>query len=270
MLIDSHCHLDAAEFDSDRGAVIDAARAAGVSLIVVPAVDAASFERVAALAASRAGIAYALGIHPMYVEQAADADLALLRGCIEAALADPRFVGLGEIGLDHYVPGADRERQLRFFKAQLSLAAEFALPVILHIRRAQDPILRELRRHRPPGGIAHAFNGSLQQAGQFIDLGFALGFGGAMTYEGSQRIRRLAAQLTSEAIVVETDSPDMAPAWLAPGRNQPAELEKIVAVLAALRGEPPEAVIRWSGANALRVLPRLAGVAPLAGAAPLA
>lgn len=263
MLIDSHCHLDAAEFDTDRNVVMAAARAAGVARIVVPAVDADSFARVRALAAEHAGIGYALGIHPMYVDRADDADLSLLRDRVRTALADPRFVGIGEIGLDHFVPDADRERQLHFFRAQLALAAEFDLPVILHIRRAQDPILRELRRHRPPGGIAHAFNGSAQQAAQFIELGCALGFGGAMTYEGSQRIRRLAAELPREAIVVETDSPDIPPAWLDRGRNQPAELAAIVAVLAGLRGESVEDVIGWSGENALRVLPRLAGVATL-------
>ena len=263
MLIDTHCHLDAAEFDADRDAVIEAARAAGVARIVVPAVETAGFGCVRALAAERSGIGYALGIHPMYVERAADADLALLREAVMAALADPRFVGIGEIGLDHFVPDADRERQLVYFRAQLALAAEFDLPVILHIRRAQDPVLRELRRHRPPGGIAHAFNGSAQQAAQFIELGLALGFGGAMTYEGSQRIRRLAAELPREAIVVETDSPDIPPAWLDRGRNQPAELAAIVTVLAGLRGERVEAVVDWSGENALRVLPRLAGVAAL-------
>ncbi|MFA7665551.1 MAG: TatD family hydrolase [Burkholderiaceae bacterium] len=260
MLIDTHCHLDAAEFDADREQVIAAARAAGVGLMVVPAVDVASFGRIKALAASRPGIAYALGIHPLYVDRATDADLVRLREAVEQSLADPRFVGVGEIGLDHFVVGLDRDRQQHFFRAQLALAAEFSLPVILHIRRAQDPILRELRRYRPPGGTAHAFNGSLQQAGQFIALGLALGFGGAMSFEGSRRIRRLATDLPAEAIVVETDAPDIPPAWLAGGRNQPAELAAIATVLARLRGESPASVARWSRANAFRVLPRLAGV----------
>ncbi|MCM5568915.1 TatD family hydrolase [Burkholderiaceae bacterium FT117] len=264
MLIDTHCHLDAAEFDADRDRVVDAAIAAGVGLIVVPAVDAGNFATVRALAHSRPGIAYALGIHPMYVDRARDDDLASLGREVEAAIADPRFVGIGEIGLDHFVPGLDRDRQLRFFEAQLALAAEFGLPVILHLRRAQDAILKQLRRYRPPGGIAHSFNGSAQQAGQFVDLGFALGFGGAMTFDRALRIRGLAASLPARALVVETDAPDIPPAWLAGGRNEPAETARICAELAALRGESPEAVRAQTGANALRVLPRLAGVAPLA------
>lgn len=264
MLVDTHCHLDAAEFDADRDSVVEAARAAGVGLLVVPAVDVASFARVRALAAGRPGLGYALGIHPMYVDRAADQDLEVLRREVESAMADPRFVGIGEIGLDHFVPGLDRARQLRFFEAQLALAAEFDLPVILHLRRAQDAILKQLRRYRPPGGTAHSFNGSAQQAGQFIELGFVLGFGGAMTFDGSRRIRGLAASVPAEALVVETDAPDIPPAWLDGGRNQPAELGRIAETLAGLRGQPLEAVAELTTRNALRALPRLAGVASLA------
>lgn len=258
MLVDTHCHLDAAEFDADREAVIDAAVAAGVRTIVVPAVDVASFAAVRALARSRPGIAYALGIHPMYVDAARDGDLVALRREIEASIGDPRFVAIGEIGLDHFVPGLDRDRQLQFFEAQLELASEFSLPVILHLRRAQDAILKQLRRYRPPGGIAHSFNGSEQQARQFLALGFALGFGGAMTFSRALQIRRLATDLPAEAIVLETDAPDIPPAWLGGGRNAPAELPRIAAELAALRGETVEAVAASTRANALRALPRLA------------
>lgn len=264
MLIDTHCHLDATEFDADRERVVADAKAAGVGLLVVPAVDVASFARVRALAADRPGIGYALGIHPLYVDRAADQDLARLRREVEAAMADPRFVGIGEVGLDHFVPGLDRARQSRFFEAQLALATEFGLPVILHLRRAQDAILKQLRRFRPPGGTAHSFNGSAQQAGQFVDLGFVLGFGGAMTFDGSLRIRRLAASLPGDALVVETDAPDIPPAWLDGRRNQPAELGRIARTLAGLRGEPLETVADTTTRNALRALPRLAGVASLA------
>lgn len=264
MLIDTHCHLDASEFDTDRDRVVSAAAAAGVGRVVVPAVDAGNFCAVRALAHDRPGIAYALGIHPMYTDRAADADLAELRRRVEAAMADPRFVGIGEVGLDHFVAGLDRDRQLRFFEVQLALAAEFGLPVILHLRRAQDAILKLLRRYRPPGGIAHSFNGSVQQAEQFIGLGFALGFGGAMTFERSLRIRRLAASLPAEALVLETDAPDIPPAWLFGARNEPAQLRRIAQTLAGLRGEPLEAVAGITTHNALRVLPRLADVEPLA------
>ena len=263
MLIDTHCHLDAAEFDADRDATIASCRAAGIAAIVVPAVAAANFAAVRDLARANPGIGYALGIHPMYVERAADGDLERLRAALETARDDPRLVAIGEIGLDYFVPGLDRERQLRFLAAQLRLAAEFELPVLLHVRRSQDHLLRELRRIRVPGGIAHAFNGSAQQAGAFIDLGFALGFGGAMTFDRATRIRALAADLPGEAHVLETDSPDMAPAWLASGaRNSPAELPAIAAVFARLRAVSVSDAISNTAANALRVLPRLRELVP--------
>ncbi|NLD69261.1 MAG: TatD family hydrolase [Limnobacter sp.] len=259
VLIDTHTHLDAAEFDADRDSVIDAARTAGVRTMVVLAIDAANFATVRELARSRPGIVYALGVHPIYVEGSRDEDLAVLRNEIEASLDDPRFVAIGEIGLDHFVPGLDHERQLRFYVEQLEMARDFGLPVLLHIRRAQDLILKQLRRIRPPGGIAHAFNGSEQQAGQFVELGFALGFGGAMTWPRALRIRRLATTVPDEAIVLETDSPDIPPVWLDARRNTPVELPRIAAELAALRERTPEEIAELTTANALRVLPRLAG-----------
>jgi TatD DNase family protein len=257
MLIDTHCHLDAPEFGADRDAVVARALAAGVERIVVPAVEAAGFAAIRALAGRHPSVRYALGIHPLFVDRARDEDLALLRETVADAMSDPSFVGIGEIGLDHFVPGLDRERQQRFLVEQLRIARDFELPVILHVRRAQDPIAAALRRMRPCGGIAHAFNGSLQQARVFAGLGFALGFGGAMTFSRALQIRRLAAELPAEAIVLETDAPDIPPAWLDGGRNEPAELPRIAEALAHLRGETPEAVRQSSGAAARRVLPRL-------------
>ena len=257
MLIDTHCHLDAGEFDSDRDAVVERAVAAGVARIVVPAVEAAGFDGVRALAARHACVRYALGIHPTYVDRAAEADLARLRDAVRQALGDPAFVAIGEIGLDHFVPGLDRVRQERFLEAQLRLAVEVGLPVILHVRRSQDTVLKHLRRLRPRGGIAHAFNGSAQQAAAFVDLGFVLGFGGAMTFERALRIRGLAAALPREACVLETDSPDIPPAWLDRRRNEPGELPGIAQAFAALRGEPTEVAIATTAANVRRVLPRL-------------
>ena len=259
MLVDTHCHLDAPEFDADRDGVVARAVEGGVARIVVPAVDAAGFVSVRALARAHPCLRYALGIHPMYVDRARDEDLDALRRAVEAARDDPAFVGVGEIGLDHFVPGLDRARQERFLAEQLRIARDADLPVILHVRRAQDAVLKQLRRIRPAGGIAHAFNGSVQQAGAFVDLGFALGFGGAMTFERALQIRRLAASLPLEACVLETDSPDIPPAWLHRARNEPAQLPRIAASFAALRGlEVGEAVLR-TGANAARVLPRLGG-----------
>lgn len=252
-LIDTHIHLDAAEFDADRAAVIAAARDAGVARFVVPAVDVDSFARVRALAAARTDVACALGIHPMYVTRAGQDDLARL----EAALAEGGAVAVGEIGLDYFVSDIDPALQERFFVAQLKLARAFALPVILHVRRAVDPILKHLRRIGVPGGIAHAFNGSRQQADAFIALGFKLGFGGAMSFEGSRRIRQLATELPLESIVLETDAPDIPPAWARGQRNEPANIARFARILADLRGLPVDEVVAATTRNARSALPLL-------------
>jgi TatD DNase family protein len=263
VLIDTHCHLDAAEFDGDREAVASAATAAGVAVIVVPAVERANFGAVASVCREFPACVAAYGIHPLYVDRAEADDLAALRKVLEREAA----VAVGEIGLDRYVEPHDDARQEFLFVEQLKIARDFDLPVILHVRRAVDPILKQLRRIGVSGGIAHAFNGSRQQADEFIKLGFALGFGGAMTYPRAARIRELAATLPEDAIVLETDAPDMAPAWKAMpatagtkggARNAPAELPRIAAELAALRGVAVDNVAAFTGRNARRVLPRLA------------
>jgi TatD DNase family protein len=257
MWIDTHCHLDAAEFDADRDDVAQAAERAGVSQIVIPAVERANFAAVRALARRIAGGAYALGIHPLYTPQAADGDLAVLRAEIEASLDDPRFVGIGEIGLDYFMPGLDDERQWFFYEGQLKLAREFDLPVICHVRKSQDKVLKGLRRAGVKLGIAHAFNGSFQQAHAFIEQGMRLGFGGNVTFERARQIRRLAAELPLEAIVVETDAPDIAPAWRYKQRNAPHETARIGTVLAELRGVEVDQLALGTTANARAALPRL-------------
>ncbi|HEY9280805.1 MAG TPA: TatD family hydrolase [Eoetvoesiella sp.] len=268
MLIDTHCHLDASEFAADRSDVIERAGAMGVRAIVIPAVDSASFGPVRDLAHAFAGGNYALGIHPMYVPQAIEADLHSLEVHIKASLDDPRFVAIGEIGLDFFVPelAEDRMRakQEMFYTAQLDLALRYELPVLLHVRRSQDIVLKHLRHRSHIGGIAHAFNGSFQQAGQYIEQGFALGFGGAMTFTRALQIRRLAQQLPLESLVLETDAPDIPPAWLDASaslrpRNEPAEVAQIAQVLADLRSLPCDQVVSATAANAMRVLPRLRG-----------
>jgi TatD DNase family protein len=257
MLIDTHCHLDAAEFDADRDEVVRSAMHAGVGLILVPSVERGNFQAVADLAARHRVVRYTLGIHPLCVDRASDADIAVLRETVTLAMTDPCFIGIGEIGLDHFIASPDPERQTHFFVEQLRIAREFDLPVILHVRRAQDAVLKQCRRIAVRGGIAHAFNGSEQQAGMFIDLGFALGFGGAMTYERALQIRRLALAFDPQAYVLETDSPDIAPAWRYKQRNAPHELPRIASVFAHLRNQDPDTVIGFTHANAHRVLPRL-------------
>jgi TatD DNase family protein len=267
--IDTHCHLDAPEFDLDRDLVVERARAAGVVQMVLPAVEASNFDAVRSLA-ERHGFAYALGIHPLCVDRAADGDLQLLHTALQARRDDPRLVAVGEIGIDHFIEGLDRARQEQFFAAQIRIAHEFGLPVIVHVRRSADTLLKHLRRV-PVRGIAHAFNGSAQQAGVFVELGFKLGFGGAMTFDRALQIRRLAQTLPAEAIVLETDAPDIPPHWLyrtaeqraagAVSRNESAELPRIAATLAELRGWTLEQTARITGENAHAALPRLAALA---------
>jgi len=261
MWIDTHCHLDAAEFDPDRDEVVARARAAGVHMMVVPAVDVAGFGRVAECA-HRYGYAYALGIHPLALQRAEPAHVERLQEAAERACADRRFVAIGEIGLDFTTGTAPAATQEWFYREQLKVAAQLQMPVILHVRRSADRLLYHLRRSAVTGGIAHAFNGSPVQAQGFLDLGLRLGFGGSSTYDGSLRIRRFAAELPDPAIVLETDSPDIPPQWLRAGsavpRNEPKELAQVAAVIARLRASTIEDLAALTGANALAALPRLA------------
>jgi len=280
--IDSHCHIDAPEFDLDRSAVIQNAQAQGVAWCVMPAVQAKDFLPLQKLA-QEFQQPYALGIHPLYVPQAQEQDLAFLAQCIDNALAqdangqrtDSRLVALGEIGLDFFVPAlcelAMREKQEFFYHAQLKIAQKYKLPVILHVRKSADELLKGLRRFAVQGGIAHAFNGSFQQAQTFIEMGFALGFGGALTFDRALQLRRLAKELPLSALVLETDAPDIPPHWIyktqsqrqstqaltSQSRNEPAQLPRIGAVLAALRGVSASDIAQATLVNARRVLPQL-------------
>jgi TatD DNase family protein len=249
-LIDTHSHLDAGEFDPDRDAVYDRAKAAGVDIQVVPAITCANFAEVGACCERYPGCLPAWGMHPMYLHRHHKHHLADLRRQIEAW----RPVAIGEIGLDLFVPGLDYAVQEHYYVEQLRVAKDYDLPVLLHCRRANDQVLKHLRRIRPKGGIAHAFSGSRQQADAFLELGFKLGFGGAFTWRRASRLRALAQGLPLEAIVLETDSPDIPPEWLGRGRNEPAELAGIAAELATLRGIEPAEVARATSANARALL----------------
>lgn len=269
MWIDTHCHLDAREFAGDTDAVRRRARTAGVLHCVLPAVLPANFDAVRELAHLH-GDSYALGIHPLCTGNAAEGDLEVLDGALAAARDDPRLVAVGEIGLDYFVPGLDAARQEYFYREQLRLARAHGLPVLLHVRRSADQLLRELRRTGVTG-IAHAFNGSLQQAHEFVKLGFRLGFGGTVTYDRALQVRRLARELPAHALVLETDAPDIPPRWLyrtveeraagaEQGRNEPGELPAIGAVLAELRGMPAQELAALTTRNACDALPRLAAL----------
>lgn len=287
--IDTHCHLDAPEFGAQAHAIRAQAAINSVVHCVLPAVEVANFDAVRSLA--HAGCdSYALGIHPLFVKTAQDDDLARLDAQLHRHRDDPRLVAVGEIGLDFFVPelcaSPLRERQEYFYREQLKLARKHGLPVILHVRRSADRLLKHLRdvAHvgRQPGqsgghawtGIAHAFNGSDVQAHEFIKLGFKLGFGGAVTYDRAVALRHLATTLPLEAIVLETDAPDIPPHWLyktaaqraageRQGRNEPGELPRIGAVVAGLRGISADALALATTHNAQVALPRLAALLAL-------
>ncbi|WP_423196618.1 MULTISPECIES: TatD family hydrolase [unclassified Cupriavidus] len=266
MWIDTHCHLDASEFDGDRAEVTDAAARAGVSGIVLPAVAVSNFAAVRALAHGDARCVYALGIHPLCTPGAGQADLDALRREVAASIDDPRLVAIGEIGLDFFVPGLDAAHQTWLYAEQLKIAREFDLPVLLHVRKSQDQVYAQLRRVGVRQGIAHAFNGSHEQARRFVAHGMKLGFGGNMTFERARQIRRLAADLPLEAIVLETDAPDIAPSWLSDGqfgeqhkaRNTPGEVAGVARALAALRDIALDDLAPAMWANSVAALPRLA------------
>lgn len=265
MWIDTHCHLDASEFDADRDAVVVEALAAGVTGIVLPAVAVSNFDAVRALSRRHPQCVYALGIHPLCSAQAGETDIAALRRAVQQAMSDPRFVGIGEIGLDFLVRDLDAAHQTWVYVEQLKIARDFDLPVLLHVRRSQDQVAAPLRKLGIRQGIAHAFNGSRQQADRFVDQGLKLGFGGNMTFSRALQIRRLARELPLEAIVLETDAPDIAPSWLTDGqfgeqrkvRNTPAEVAGVARELAGLRGMEAEPLARAMWANSVAALPRL-------------
>lgn len=249
-LIDTHCHLDVEEFDPDRAQVLAAARAAGLVGIVIPAIHAAGWPRLLGLCATAADLYPALGLHPVYLAQHRPEHIADL----ERALADSRPLAVGEIGLDFCQEGLDPARQQALFEAQLVLARSAGLPVLLHARKAHDQVLATLKRLRVRGGIAHAFNGSLQQAGKYLDLGFCLGFGGMLTFERSLRLRPLARALPIEAIVLETDAPDLTVATHRGSRNSPAYLPEVLSALAEVRDADPAELAAQTTRNAREVL----------------
>ncbi|MDD4963402.1 MAG: TatD family hydrolase [Gallionella sp.] len=274
-MIDTHCHLDAPEFGNRQAELILAAQKTGVRQMVIPAVEAGNFAAVQRLCAQNSICFPAYGIHPMYVHtnpltslrtegvEAQGVSTGLTRTeeglqTLRDYLTTHRPVAVGEIGLDGFVASPTLAEQESLFVAQLKLAREFDLPVLLHIRRAQDQVLKHLRQIKVRGGIAHAFNGSRQQAEVFIKLGFKLGFGGAMTYPRATRIRELAATLPLDSLVLETDAPDIPPAFLTRGEpNQPAFLPQIAQALADLRGMTLTELTQVTRENTLNVLPYL-------------
>ena len=248
-LVDTHCHLDDGEFDRDRDEVMARAREAGVRRQVVPAIDAASWPKLREVCARDDGLYPAYGLHPLLLDRHTDAHLDELRGWIERE----RPVAVGECGLDYFIEGLDPERQQHYFDGQLKIAREFDLPVIVHARRAVDAVIASIRRVGGLRGVVHSFSGSEEQARQLWKQGFLLGLGGPVTYERANRLRRLAASMPLEFLLLETDAPDQPDSDIRGQRNEPARMTRVLQTIAQLRGVDPDEVARATTANAERL-----------------
>lgn len=256
VLVDSHCHLDAAEFDIDRDAVVARAREAGVTRQIVPAVDAAGWPKLRDICSRDAGLFAAYGLHPMYLASHRAEHLSQLREWIERE----HPVAVGECGLDYFIEDLDREAQSHYFEAQLQLAREFDLPVIVHARRAVDAVIAAIRKVGKLRGVVHSYSGSVEQARQLWELGFLVGLGGPVTYDRANRLRQLAATMPLEYLLLETDAPDQPDAGIRGQRNEPARLPDVLRVIARLRDQSDAEVAAATTANAERLfaLPRAA------------
>ncbi|MBF7730274.1 TatD family hydrolase [Pseudomonas sp. N040] len=253
-LIDTHTHLDFPDFDADRSEVLARSRAVGVREIVLLGVYQANWQRLWELALTDEGLYAAFGLHPIYLQQHRAEHLRELRDWLQRLVGHPKLCAVGEIGLDYFLPELSSADQQSLFEAQLGLAAEFDLPVLLHVRRAHAATIATLKRYKlKRGGIVHAFAGSLEEAREYIKLGFKLGLGGAPTWPQANRLRKVVAQLPLDAIVLETDAPDMAPAMHPQQRNSPEYLADICAALALLKNIDSEELARASSQNALAV-----------------
>ena len=245
-LTDSHAHIDDASFASDRDAMFQRAGDAGIRHIVVPAIDRASWPRIAQLAADQACVLPAYGMHPIYLDEHRPEHLDELT----AWLKSHRAVAVGEIGLDYFLPELDVEQQRFYFQQQLQIARELDLPVIVHARRAMDEVTSTMRRMGGLRGVVHSFSGSLQQAERLWELGFYLGIGGPVTYERAQRLRHIVATMPVERLLLETDAPDQPGACHRGERNEPSNMVEVLHVIAELRGESPEAIAEATTRNA--------------------
>ncbi len=248
-LIDTHSHIDVPEFAEDRAAAIERARIAGVTMQIVPAIEAASFAALAQLCAVEPGLYPTYGLHPMLVAEHRPEHLDRVREYLEAGKA----IGVGECGLDYYIEGLDPDTQRHYFIEQLKLARDYDLPVVVHARRSVEEVISQLRKFPGLTGVVHSFPGSEEQARQLWKLGFTLGIGGPVTYERANRLRRLVACMPIEYLLLETDSPDQPDQWQRGQRNEPALMVRVAEVVAGLRGVSVEEIAGHTTANAKRV-----------------
>lgn len=249
-IIDTHCHLDVTDFDLDRDDVLERSYAAGISKIIIPAIESKTWSGLLELCQSREGLYPALGLHPVFIDNHQTDDIKRLEKLVEQVSP----VAIGEIGLDFYLKDLDKNKQLELFEQQLMVAQNYNLPVILHVRKAHDQVLQLLKKIKVKGGFCHAFNGSLQQAEKYIELGFKLGFGGTLTYEKSTKIHQLARTLPLDSIVLETDAPDMVVESHRGERNSPEYIVEALAALAKIRNESVDFIATQTTSNANDVM----------------
>ena len=245
-LFDSHCHLDDPRFDPERRAVLRRAREAGVTDLVIPGVSAETWARTRACCAGEAGVHRAYGLHPYFLDRHRSAHVKQLQRWLETE----RPVAVGECGLDYRNAQPDPADQLVFFRAQLRLARDGRLPVIVHACKAVDAVLAELRRVPGVRGVIHGFAGSEQQARQLIDLGFKLGIGATVQFDRARRLQRVVARMPLEALLIETDAPDQPGPAHRGGRNEPAYVRAVAERIAELREMPVEELARATADNA--------------------
>lgn len=248
-IIDTHCHIDVNQFDIDREDVLERSQEAGVGSIIVPGIQVSGWDKLALICRANPGLYPAFGLHPVFLKKHKQKDLDELKKYI----VTEKPVAIGEIGLDFQLKELDRIQQQELFDAQLDIANEARLPVILHARKSHDVILSTLKCYSLPGGVCHAFNGSLQQASKYIDLGFKLGFGGMLTYSGAHKLHKLAKEIPLEAIVLETDAPDMVGEKHHGERNSPEYLPEVLQAMASIRNQEPELIAGQTTANAKSV-----------------
>ncbi len=249
-LVDTHCHLDVVDFDIDRSDVLKRCRHSGINKIIVPAIQSESWSNLLNLCNTEVGLYPALGLHPVFLKQHHPEDLNNLDNLLEKV----RPIAVGEIGLDFYIKELDQQQQIALFEAQLFIAKKYELPVILHVRKAHDQVLQLLKKVKVKGGFCHAFNGSMQQAEKYIELGFKLGFGGTLTYKNSTKIHQLAKSLPLESIVLETDAPDMVVESHRGERNSPEYIVDALFALAKIRGESVDFIAKQTTLNANDVM----------------
>ena len=249
LLIDSHCHLDDARFDRDRKATLARARKIGIGAFILPAISAAYWPRLQSIASPTAGLYPAYGLHPMFLSEHRPEHLDTLA----IWLARERPVAVGECGLDFFVSDLDPGAQIECLLAQLRLAREFDLPVILHARRALDEVMRLLRLFPGLRGVVHSFSGSLQQAEQLFKMGYCIGLGGPLTFARAKRLRRVATELPLEALLLESDAPDQSGVSHRGQRNEPAFLAEVLETLAELRITDTNTIATATSSNARRL-----------------